>query len=141
MPVYLTDDPTPATPPASQREEKTMPRPCDYFLIQDDILAAINRYALHHERKGHFLMAVFGNNLLEALGRADPENEKVIHQIVCYCYNEIPSSAWGSAKKVRAWLEMPPEQWVEGALAPETEAETARQKEAGIWGSATGEGR
>lgn len=141
MPVYLTDDPTPEPTPASQRKEKTMPRPTDYFLISDDILAAINRYALHHERKGHFLMAVFANNLIDAFGRADPENEKVLHQIICYVYNEIPSSAWGTAKKVRAWLEMPPEQWIDGALAPETEAETARQKEAGIWGSATGEGR
>lgn len=112
-------------------------RPSDYFLIRDDLLAAINRYALHHERKGHFLMAVFENNLLEAITRADPENRKVLQQIVCYCYNEIPSPAWGSKAKVAAWLEMPPEKWIDGARAPETQAETARQKEAGIWGSAT----
>jgi len=120
---------------------REMPRPSDYFLVSDDILASINRYALHHERRGHFLTAVLENNLLEALGRADPENEKVIHQIVCYCYNEIPSSSWGSADKVKSWLAAPPEKWIEGAIAPETQAETARQKEAGIWGSATGEGR
>ncbi len=122
--------------------DQATPRPYHYFLVSDDILAAINRYALHHERRGHFLTAVLENDLLEAFGRADPENEKVLHQIVVYCYNEIPSSSWGSKDKVKAWLEMPPEKWIDGARAPETQAELARQKEAGIWGSAwTEEGR
>jgi len=141
MPVYLTDDPTPEPTPASQRKEKTMPRPCDYYLIRDDILAAINRYALNHEEKGHFLTAVLENNLRDAFGRADPENRKVLQQIVAYCYNEIPSASWGSKAKVKAWLEMPREEWIEGAMAPETTTELARQTVAGIWGSGRNTGR
>jgi hypothetical protein len=145
MPVYLSDNPGPdpaKTPaPAPKREEKKMVRPSDYYLIRDDILGAINRYVLEHERKGHFLMAVFENDLREAIARADGENGPVIQQIVCYCHNEIPGNCWGSKEKVAAWLEMPKEKWLDGIRSPEGTTELARQSVKGIWGSARETGR
>ena len=107
----------------------------DYYLVRDDILAAINRFALLHERKGHFLMAVLSNDLRVAVARADPDNRKRLAQIVCYCHNEIPSCCWGSKEKVEAWLAMPTEKWLDGLMAPETQKELERQDEAGIWGT------
>ena len=108
--------------------------PGAYELVGHAILQAINRYALLHERKGHFLTAVFSNDLREALARADGENREVLLQIVGYCHNEIPSVCWGSPAKVKAWLEMPPEEWRD-LSAPEGTKEMARQDELGIWGT------
>lgn len=144
MPVYLSDNgeaPTKKPEPTPKRKEKKMVRPSDYYLIRDDILGAINRYVLEHERKGHFLMAVFENDLREALARADEDNGRAIQQIVCYCHNEIPGDCWGSKEKVAAWLEMPKEKWLDGIRAPEGTTETARQSVKGIWGSARDTGR
>ena len=126
--------------PRPQRKEETkmettMESQSDYLLVRDDILAAINRFALLHERKGHFLMAVLKNDLREAINRADPENRKWLAQIVCYCHNEIPSCCWGSPEKVEAWIEMPMESYRDGLMAPETQKELERQEAAGIWGT------
>lgn len=138
MPVYWTTNGRPALKRAPQRKEKPMMRredPGAYHLISGRILDAINRYALLHERKGHFLTAVLGNNLREALARADGENYPVLLQIVSYCHNEIPGNCWGSPAKVKAWLEMPPDKWNPNLSAPEGTKEMARQDELGIWGT------
>ena len=116
-------------------EQPMRMNPGAYELVGDHILAAINRYALLHERKGHFLTAVFSNDLREALARADGENRQVLLQIVGYCHNEIPGCCWGSPAKVKAWLETPPEQWTSDLSAPEGTKEMARLDAEGIWGT------
>ena len=115
-------------------EQPMRMNPGAYELVSHAILQAINRYALLHERKGHFLMAVFSNDLREALARADGENRQVLLQIVGYCHNEIPGCCWGSPAKVKAWLEMPPEKRKD-LSAPEGTKEMARQDAEGIWGT------
>ena len=108
--------------------------PGAYYLIRNEILGAINRFALLHEKKGHFLMAVFSNDLREAFARADDFNRPVLCQIVAYCHNEIPGNCWGSPQKVKEWLEMPKEKH-RAYQVPESTRELARQMSAGIWSS------
>lgn len=106
----------------------------DYGQIRQNIVEGINRHALLHEPKGDFLTAVLSNNLREAFARADNGNQKTMHQIVSYCHNQIPGVCWGSPEKVKAWIEMPVEKWVQGLMSPETTKEIQRQDGLGIWG-------
>ncbi len=108
----------------------------NYSLIRDEMLKGINRFVLLHEKKGHFLMGVLSNDLKESFARADGGNLKPLHEIVRYCYNEIPSVCWGSPEKVKAWLAMPREEWG-NVEAPETTKEKDRQAGLGIFGGQT----
>jgi hypothetical protein len=76
----------------------------NYDKIKPETIAGINRYVAMHCPTGDFLRAVLCNDLKEAVARADDENIKVLPEIVCYCYNEIPHNCWGSPEKVNAWL-------------------------------------
>lgn len=51
-----------------------------------------------------FLKAVYENNLMMAVTKADLDNLRDLKEIVCYIYNEAPSVCWGSPAKVAAWL-------------------------------------
>lgn len=107
--------------------------PGAYYLIRSKIIEGINRFALLHEKKGQFIMAVLSNDLRESIARADDFNRPLMLQIVSYCHNEIPSICWGSPEKVKDWLEMPKEKWPKGIVAPESSKELARQIGAEIW--------
>lgn len=61
-------------------------------------------YLKHGVEPGSFLKAVLCNNLCEAVGRADHINIVYLTNIVSYCYNEIPSTAWGSPDSVQKWM-------------------------------------
>ena len=103
-----------------------------YHMIGKPILEGINRYVLFHQPVGHFLTAVLTNNLRNALARADDGNQIVLHDIVGYCYNEIPGMCQGSPAKYKAWTEMAEDKWPE-ITAPEGDKEIKRQNAAGIW--------
>ena len=68
------------------------------------IVEALDNYVCHHIETGSFLRAVLENDLREAFGRADHENQERMFEIVQYCYNEIPSTCWGSKEAVKNWL-------------------------------------
>jgi hypothetical protein len=73
--------------------------------MKDLTKRTIDDYVQHGYPPGGFVTAVLENNLKEAFARADNNNAIDMHEIVAYCYNHIPSSAWGSPEKVSAWLE------------------------------------
>ncbi len=108
-----------------------MPFP-DYRLIDDDILVAINRYVIQHEPAGHFITALLKNDLKEAFGRANENNSAHMFHVVSYCYNEIPSSCWGSPMEVAKWLEI---KTPSNITVPESPKEMLRQIAMGIWNS------
>lgn len=72
--------------------------------IKPEIIAAIRKHADHGTPCGHFVTAVLCNDLKEAIGRADQENLRDLIEIVSYCYNEIPSTCWGSPDAVATWI-------------------------------------
>jgi len=75
------------------------------MIINNIIRAALIRYIDERREPGGFLKAVLSNDLINAVGRADTKNRADLAEIVQYCYNELPSRAWGSPEKVKAWLE------------------------------------
>lgn len=79
-------------------------KPDEYFPIREDLYGALERYLNNGIMPESFLTAVLQNNLSEAFGRADLDNEANLKNIVGYIYNNIPSSAWGSPEKVANWL-------------------------------------
>jgi len=66
---------------------------------------AIDNHVDFGYETGNFVYAVLTNNLKEAVGRADLENLQDLHEIVSYCYCQIPSMAWGSVAEVDLWRE------------------------------------
>lgn len=72
--------------------------------IPDYMHDAIVLYIAHHIQPGHFLCAVMSNDLVEAVGRADDTNQRLIPEYVKFFYNDAPSECWGSPDKVTAWL-------------------------------------
>jgi hypothetical protein len=74
-------------------------------MIKQTTLDELNRYVVGHIPTGDFLKAVLSNNLVESFARADDENLQPMFEIIKYCYNEIPSTCWGSPEKVEAWVE------------------------------------
>ena len=73
-------------------------------MIPRHTLGGIKRHVENRIPPGGFLTAVLENNLKKSFGQADKENRKVLFEIVCYCYNELPSICWGSPEKVKNWL-------------------------------------
>ncbi len=53
---------------------------------------------------GHFMTAVLCNDLVEAAGRADRENQRALFDWACWLYNDVPTPAWGSLEKVQEWI-------------------------------------
>lgn len=65
----------------------------------------IERYVLYGVPNGGFLDAVFKDQLSEAFGRADGENQLVMKQYVLLMYNDLPVGCWGSKESVKQWTE------------------------------------
>jgi hypothetical protein len=66
----------------------------------------MDRYANNGYPMGHFLTAVFSNDLVGAVNHADEQNLGNLKLIVQYMYNQLPSGCWGSKEAVKAWIEM-----------------------------------
>lgn len=72
--------------------------------VPDSVYESLVRYVEKGVPTGGFLYAVLSNNLKESLSRADSVNRGLLYEIVNFCYNEIPSSCWGSEQKVNDWI-------------------------------------
>ena len=75
-----------------------------YRCIAEATMSALELYVKERIPTGSFLEAVLCNDLREAIGRADENNQRVLPEIVAWLYNEAPSNCWGSREKVTAWL-------------------------------------
>lgn len=77
----------------------------DYTKLPERFRPPIQRYIEHGAPPGSFLSAVIKNDLMDALGRADPNSEKELKGLVRWFYNEAPGSCWGSTMKFWKWIE------------------------------------
>lgn len=77
----------------------------DWSLIPDRMIGGMRRYIENGIEPGDFLRAVLNNDLQEACGRADAENQRILFQYVKFLYNYAPSDCWGSPEKVEKWLD------------------------------------
>jgi hypothetical protein len=76
----------------------------DYSGLPFSLRDGMRLYIEGHVETGGFLHAVLSNDLRRACERADAENQRALFSIVCWIYNEAPSTCWGSPEKVAAWL-------------------------------------
>ena len=63
------------------------------------------RYLLDGILPGHFLRAVLSNDLKEACGRGDEENQRLLARHVFFLYNHCPGNSWGSLEAVERWID------------------------------------
>jgi hypothetical protein len=78
--------------------------PTEPFL-PEHMRGGMKLYLEHGVEPGGFMYSVLANDLKGAVSRADHINLRYLTNIVSYCYNSIPSTAWGSYEKVDLWLE------------------------------------
>lgn len=76
----------------------------DYPQIPEHMQESIWRYVNDRVPMGHFLEALFSNDLMEAFGRADDYNKSIMFHYVKLVYNKTPMGCHGSKKAVEAWL-------------------------------------
>lgn len=70
-----------------------------------ELEASIMRYVNDGVPTGGFLNAMLENNLVETFGRADTESTLAIPRLINLLYNDVPSTCWGSPKKVAKWFQ------------------------------------
>ena len=78
---------------------------CDSALIHPTIKQALVDYAEHGVPTGDFLAAVISNDLMYAVGRADPQNIRVLRSICGFIRNEFPIGSHGSREIYRDWIQ------------------------------------
>lgn len=75
------------------------------YHIPERMQGRIIKYVKDKIPPGDFLQAVLENDLKEACGRADLENQLLIFEYCKFLYNEVPSICWGSVEAYENWLE------------------------------------
>lgn len=76
------------------------------FYIPERMMPLIERYVNEHVKPGNFLTSVICNNLRDACGMADEENQANLPAYVAYFYNEAPADCWGSPEHMERWLKL-----------------------------------
>ena len=76
--------------------------------ISDLVIEALDNYWNHGYEPGSFLRAVICNDLVEAVSRADPWNQKNLFKIVIYMINNAPINSWGSFEVYKEWINKGP---------------------------------
>jgi hypothetical protein len=76
----------------------------DKSLIPPAILEGLTLYAQEGKPVGSFLEYVICNNLVDAVGKADPYSRVALPSIVSFLYMDMPSICWGSKKVYNAWI-------------------------------------
>ena len=89
----------------------------------DYMVEGVRLYIEHGVPPGHFLTALFSNNLMESYKRADENNTAAMQRWVAFMYWEMPNPSQGSPERVAAWIKM-------GGLRGLAEAEAAAATEA-----------
>lgn len=82
---------------------------CERCNIPLQMRGGITRYLVQHIPPGDFLRAVFENDLLDSIGRADEGNRAAITTYARFLYNEMPirgteGAPWGSPEAVTKWI-------------------------------------
>lgn len=75
-------------------------------LIPQHMHGGVERYVEKGIPPGGFLEALLANDFMEAMGRADAENQEAIQGWAQFIYNWLPNGCWGSPRAVREWISM-----------------------------------
>jgi len=72
--------------------------------LPSHMIGSVKRYVLHGIPGDSFLTALFSNDLMGAIGKADAENQAAIVAWAQFLYNSVPGNCHGSPEKVAAWI-------------------------------------
>lgn len=75
-----------------------------HFRIPESMMGGLERYVTQGIRPGSFLQAVIANDLIDACGRADPENLANLPAFVAWLENEAPRGSYGSREAMEGWI-------------------------------------
>lgn len=75
----------------------------DLRFIPDYMREGVEKYVMDGRETGSFLMSVFENNLIEAIGRADTTNIRCLQQYA-YLLLHMPAGSFGSRENVKQWI-------------------------------------
>ncbi len=70
------------------------------------MLGAFVRHVVYGEPTGHFLTAMFENDMMEAFVRADEVNRRALMSYMRALHNAVPRAAHGSKRSVAAWRKL-----------------------------------
>ena len=73
--------------------------------MRANVKESLDRYVSHGIRPGGFLTAVLANDLMQAVGRADEDNQRDLVEICRYVYNHMPYVCHGSYDAVKKWID------------------------------------
>jgi hypothetical protein len=73
-------------------------------LVPPHMWGGVERYFVNRYPPGNFLHALFSNDLMEAMSRADDINASNMHRCCQFLYNYAPAGGYGSPAAVREWL-------------------------------------
>ncbi len=76
----------------------------EHYDIPEHTKGELIRYIDDHLPPGHFLTAVLGNQLFEAMWQADALNRAALRDICKFIYNQAPADCWGDLKTVKEWV-------------------------------------
>jgi hypothetical protein len=76
----------------------------NWYDIPERMHAGVIRYVERGIPPGHFLEAIFANDLMEVVARGDEENLKRIHWYGKLLWNQCPSDCFGNPELVRQWI-------------------------------------
>lgn len=97
----------------------------DYTRIPVDYMVdGVRRYIENGIRPGHFLQALFSNDLKESFKRADDNNAIAMREWAKFVYWEMPSESQGSPAKVQAWIDQGGWNGIQAARAKQAEEES-----------------
>ena len=76
----------------------------NWELIPEHMREGVRAYVERGVPTAGFLKAVFSNDLMEAVGRADATNRRYLHHYAMFFYQYLPTECYGSPAKVEAWI-------------------------------------
>ncbi len=89
-------------------------------MLPEYMREGVDLYVRRGRPPGGFLTAIITSDLRLAVGKAYPTNQSLIPTYVEFFHNYAPAPCWGSADRMREWVERG---GIEG-IAREKEAET-----------------
>lgn len=78
----------------------------DYSGLPNHMQEGMRRYIEQGVRPGDFLSAVLSNDLMQALGKADTINSRLLWEYGNFLYNEAPAWSFGSTERFENWIKM-----------------------------------
>ena len=76
----------------------------NYSYLPGYMVEPTRLYIEEGHQPGDFLFALFSNDFMGVMGRADETNRTILKEWSMFLYNEAPSRCYGSTELVKTWI-------------------------------------